>query len=70
MVLEGRRQKGKQHGKCSVTTPQPSLSQTSFVLMFISQVPSEASPINMVAKLSQLTSLLSSIEDKVLTEVL
>ncbi|KAK7805238.1 hypothetical protein U0070_001138 [Myodes glareolus] len=29
------------------------------------QVPSEANPINMVAKLSQLTSLLSSIEDKV-----
>ncbi|KAM7245742.1 hypothetical protein CapIbe_002040 [Capra ibex] len=29
------------------------------------QVPGEASPINMVAKLSQLTSLLSSIEDKV-----
>uniref|UniRef100_A0A8C5LD92 phosphatidylinositol-3,4,5-trisphosphate 5-phosphatase n=1 Tax=Jaculus jaculus TaxID=51337 RepID=A0A8C5LD92_JACJA len=29
------------------------------------QVSSEASPINMVAKLSQLTSLLSSIEDKV-----
>jgi len=30
------------------------------------QVPGEANPINMVAKLSQLTSLLSSIEDKVL----
>lgn len=29
------------------------------------QVPGEASPINMVTKLSQLTSLLSSIEDKV-----
>uniref|UniRef100_A0A8C0PEA5 phosphatidylinositol-3,4,5-trisphosphate 5-phosphatase n=2 Tax=Canis lupus familiaris TaxID=9615 RepID=A0A8C0PEA5_CANLF len=29
------------------------------------QVPGEANPINMVAKLSQLTSLLSSIEDKV-----
>ncbi|XP_053453105.1 phosphatidylinositol 3,4,5-trisphosphate 5-phosphatase 1 isoform X1 [Nycticebus coucang] len=29
------------------------------------QVPCEASPINMVSKLSQLTSLLSSIEDKV-----
>lgn len=30
------------------------------------QVPGEANPINMVAKLSQLTSVLSSIEDKVL----
>ncbi|XP_004637459.2 phosphatidylinositol 3,4,5-trisphosphate 5-phosphatase 1 isoform X1 [Octodon degus] len=30
-----------------------------------SQVPCEANPVNMVAKLSQLTSLLSSIEDKV-----
>ncbi|XP_006866867.1 PREDICTED: phosphatidylinositol 3,4,5-trisphosphate 5-phosphatase 1 [Chrysochloris asiatica] len=29
------------------------------------QVPGEANPVNMVAKLSQLTSLLSSIEDKV-----
>ncbi|XP_012580630.1 PREDICTED: phosphatidylinositol 3,4,5-trisphosphate 5-phosphatase 1 [Condylura cristata] len=29
------------------------------------QVPGEASPINMMAKLSQLTSLLSSVEDKV-----
>ncbi|PNI70270.1 INPP5D isoform 11 [Pan troglodytes] len=29
------------------------------------QVPGEANPINMVSKLSQLTSLLSSIEDKV-----
>lgn len=29
-------------------------------------MPGEANPINMVAKLSQLTSLLSSIEDKVL----
>lgn len=34
-----------------------------FALMY--QVPGEANPINMVAKLSQLTSLLSSIEDKV-----
>lgn len=32
----------------------------------VSQVPGEANPINMVTKLSQLTSLLSSIEDKVL----
>lgn len=31
-----------------------------------SQVPGEANLVNMVAKLSQLTSLLSSIEDKVL----
>lgn len=40
------------------------------IFVLVSQVPGEANPINMVAKLSQLTSLLSSIEDKVLQEVL
>lgn len=48
--------------------PPLAVHQTSFVLILIPQVPSEANPINMVAKLSQLTSLLSSIEDKVLTD--
>lgn len=48
--------------------PPFAVHQTSFVLILIPQVPSEANPINMVAKLSQLTSLLSSIEDKVLTD--
>lgn len=37
-----------------------------FACFLVSQVPGEANPINMVTKLSQLTSLLSSIEDKVL----
>lgn len=36
-----------------------------FACFLISQVPGEANLINMVTKLSQLTSLLSSIEDKV-----
>jgi hypothetical protein len=40
------------------------------VIVLISQVPTEANPANMVAKLSQLTSLLSSIEDKVFMGVL
>lgn len=63
------RQKGEQQGKCSEPIPPPlAVHQTSFVLILIPQVPSEANPINMVAKLSQLTSLLSSIEDKVLTD--
>lgn len=37
-----------------------------FACFLVSQVPGEANVINMVTKLSQLTSLLSSIEDKVL----
>lgn len=62
------RQKGEQQGKCSEPISPLAVHQTSFVLILIPQVPSEANPINMVAKLSQLTSLLSSIEDKVLTD--
>lgn len=47
-----------------------SVTVSFFACFLISQVPGEANPINMVTKLSQLTSLLSSIEDKVLGGVL